>query len=164
MPKPYKTSCFDYKNFGYYSRSDCIFKCKVGNYVKNQSEWPAKFFTDDRKSDLFMNNSGYDSMEFELSIKCRELCGESNDCFAENYELSEIRSDGKNGIFIIVISLPTIPTLEFTHWPKIYFEEFLCLIGRIFTLWFGFSLVMLSDVCLLVVKQVKNITNKLSTK
>jgi hypothetical protein len=164
MSKPYKTSCFDYKNIGYYSRADCIFKCKVGNYAKNQSEWPAKFYTDDRRSDLVMNESSYNSMEFELSDKCRELCGESKDCFAENYELSEIRSYGENGLFTIVIPLPTIPTLIFTHWPKIRFEEFLCFIGSIFSLWFGFSIVMLSDVCLLVVKQVKNVTNKFNTK
>jgi hypothetical protein len=81
MPKPYKTSCFDYKNIGYNSRSDCIFKCKVDNYVRNLSRWPKKYYTDDRESELLMAESGYESMDSKLSDKCREFCGENNDCF-----------------------------------------------------------------------------------
>jgi hypothetical protein len=63
MPKPYKTSCFDYKNIILNSRSDCIFKCKVDNYVRNLSGWPAKYYTDDRESELLMAESGYESMD-----------------------------------------------------------------------------------------------------
>jgi hypothetical protein len=106
-----------------------------------------------------MAESGYESMDPELSDKCREFCGENNDCFGEVFELNEIRGGGKKGIFTLVFLLPTIPSLLFTHWPKIRFEEFLCFIGSIFSLWFGFSIVMLSDVCLLVVRQVKKIIN-----
>jgi len=106
-----------------------------------------------------MAESGYESMDSELSDKCREFCGENNDCFAEIFELNEIRGGGKKGSFTLVFLLPTIPNLLFTHWPKIRFEEFLCFIGSIFSLWFGFSIVMLSDVCLLVVRQVKKIIN-----
>jgi hypothetical protein len=122
------------------------------------------YSTNNFESELFMNESGYDSVDYELSDKCREFCGDSNDCFGEIFELSEIRAFGTKDNFEITITPPTIPSLTFTHWPKIRFEEFLCFIASIFSLWFGFSLVMLSNVYLLVVKRVKNITNKLSTK
>jgi hypothetical protein len=78
--------------------------------------------------------NGYDSMDSELSNKCREFCGESNDCFAEIFEFSEIRVGRENGIFTIVIMAQTIPSFIFTHWLKIRFEVFLFFITNIINL------------------------------
>ncbi len=43
MPKPYKTSCFDYKNIGYYSRSDYILKCKIFELCRKPKRMTREF-------------------------------------------------------------------------------------------------------------------------
>ncbi len=56
----------------------------------------------------------------------------------------------------------TKPNLFMKHSPKILFKELLCFIESIISLLFGFSIIMLSDLCLLVIKQVNQTSNYLT--
>jgi hypothetical protein len=46
----------------------------------------------------------------------------------------------------ILIYPPNLPSLIFTHSPKIQIEEFICFIASTVGFWFGFSFIILSVV------------------
>jgi len=52
MPKPYQTSCFDYRLKGYHSRDDCIFRCITDGYKNFSGEWPQFYYAFDLNSTL----------------------------------------------------------------------------------------------------------------
>jgi hypothetical protein len=161
LPKPYTTSCFDYKTIGYNSRSDCIYKCKVDNYVQCNSHWPKIYFTNDFNSNLFMNYNEFCETDFTLSEKCRIFCGKNKNCLTQIFESIELNHpmNGQTEVYTIRISPATKPNLLLKHSPKIQIDEFLCFFASIISLWFGFSVIILSDVCLIVIKQLNIISN-----
>ncbi len=69
-----------------------------------------------------------------------------------------------NNSFNIDVALTQYPILIIKHSPKIQFEEFLCYITSSISLWFGFSVIMLSDICSLIVKKFVLIIYKLNLK
>ncbi len=120
------------------------------------------FFTNNRDSEFLMNRYNYYLMDFELSNKCKKFCSESKNCLSEIFELSETKREEEKCGFRVTISPATNPSLKFKHSPKIQIEEFLYYIASIISLWFEFSILILSDVCLFVIKKVKKISNHIN--
>jgi hypothetical protein len=153
MPKPYKTSCVDYKKFGYRSRYDCILKCRINYYRKNFKGWPGIYLTDDSSDEYMLNVLEIllknESLDLELGKLCRKFCGIKIDCFREYFSFTEsrIEYDANSTIFIYP---PNFPSLIFEHSPKMQLEQFICFIASIVNLWVGLSILMLLDVCSLI--------------
>jgi hypothetical protein len=78
-----------------------------------------------------------------------------NEYFVPEYRRQPI----ENELFIIYLDASLYPILTIKHSPKIQINEFLCFITSIISLWFGFSVIMLSDICLFVLKKFLFIVN-----
>jgi hypothetical protein len=101
------------------------------------------------------------SLDLNLSDKCKKYCGNFKDCYKEYFHLDETRMKGDiYEDFFTFLNLPTLPNTIIKHTAKMHFEEFLCFIASIVSLWFGFSVIMLTDVCLLIVKNFIKIINR----
>ena len=122
------------------------------------------FFTQHSASILFMNQSIYDSVNHVLSDKCIEFCGESNNCLNEYFESYEKRGGGRENTFSIMICSQLVRVLYSRIHLKYKSKSFYVLPHSIISLWFGFSIIILSNVCLVIVNQVTNFTNKFETK
>ncbi len=77
MPQPYEISCFDYRTHGYYSRSDCIFKCKANYVLHKYGKWPNIYLSDDKNSSLLYRNNDYLHFDHNLTHNCTKFCGRS---------------------------------------------------------------------------------------
>jgi hypothetical protein len=105
------------------------------------------------------------SLDLIVEKECIKFCGLNDDCFKQYftfYSDEEVYDVGDN--FVILVYPPDLPTLIFTHLPKMQTEEFICFIASIFSLWFGFSIIMLSDVCSAVSANLVKIYNDYRTK
>jgi len=102
-----------------------------------------------------------------LSKGCNLVCASYQDCFKQYFHLEESKlkkkGDKKSNLKVL-IDPPTLPNTLITHSPKIHVEEFLCYIASIISVWFGFSLIMLTDVCLLIIKNANNFFYKYKTQ
>jgi len=162
MPKPYQTSCVDYKLFGYRSRYDCLLKCRINFLKKEYNRWPGTYLTDqlsdDYMIDILSHINKNQSLDFLMGKNCSNACELGNDCFKQYFSFKEFKDLGAfNNNFCVSILRPDLPDLSFTHLPKVEFEEFICFAASIVSLWFGFSVFMLSDFCLLVINHFNKI-------
>jgi hypothetical protein len=165
MPHPYVTACVDYRKIGYYSKDDCIFKCQSKNYVKNYQKWPFYYQSFEINSNLSFNVIT-DKLNGYESIDCNKFCGFNDDCVKQFYSLSQkiFKTDQKQTGAHVTIPFPNTPNLLITHLPKIQIEEFMCYIGSIASLWFGFSLITFKDFCVLFVEKSNTIYNNYKNK
>jgi hypothetical protein len=127
MPKPYSTSCIDYKKFGYnYNyRAECIFKCKSEYYYKKYKSWFRRLFTDDKESNLTMTG-GEDDRDLDMNIQkiFDEFYGSNRDCFSEYFERKEIKVKVRgNKEFKIIINRPFFKSSSITYSAKIQIED-----------------------------------------
>jgi hypothetical protein len=164
MPKPYKTSCFNYEKLGHISRADCIFKCVTNNYKKSYNRWPMDYLTEDSETDLKTIEFFNETEDLKIRKICKNFCG-FNDCFKEIFELKEMKKmefpEKNNKSIRIYIYPPYASNLLLIHSAKIRIEEFLCYTASIFSLWFGFSVFMLTDVLVLIIKKFYIFRNKI---
>ena len=102
-------------------------------------------------------------LKFDRNIleKCENFCGYNNDCYKEYFHYIEEREAtyATNHMDIHVIPT-TLPNTIITHLPKMGLQEFLCFIACIFSLWYGFSIMMLSDFCLILFNKVNQLILK----
>ena len=78
------------------------------------------------------------------------MCGQNTECLKE-YFISDSKAykypTQKRKNFFLLINFPTHPTTIYEISLKMCFEEYLCLIASILSLWFGFNVVMVTDMC-----------------
>jgi len=170
LPKPYITSCVDYQKFGYYSRIECISKCKFDYYKRVYDNLSGNFLLSERLESDGYYMKGWDPSNLNKSFekialkKCGKSCGLFTDCYQEFFALSfffifQISVTG-DSIHQIILLPPISVDLVYTHSPKSYSEEYLCFVASIISLWFGFSISALPDLILNIFKCMK----KLSTR
>jgi hypothetical protein len=164
MVKPYSTSCVDYKHLGYNFRSYCIFKCRTKKFTKKFNLWPLYYLSYDSESDLLMANGINVSLDFNAVQNCENVCDTENDCSREYYVPEYSRLPSKSNSSSIRVSHTLYPILTIKHSPKIPVDEFLCFITSIISLWFGFSVIMLSNVFSSVLKKFLLIVNNFNFK
>jgi hypothetical protein len=167
MPKPYKNYCVDYTKFGFSSRTDCIIKCRLKYFRDHYERWPGVYLTENLTNDYMFDAMevllANESLDFVLGKSCTKKCGSNTDCLKETFYLKkseEIDLDFNSTVFIFP---PNLPSLKFENSPKIQVEEFICFIASIVSLWFGFSIIMLSDVCSLIFTIFVKIVNNYKT-
>lgn len=70
MPQQYETSCFDYSMRGYYSKNDCIFKCKINDVLHKYDKWPDIYLAYVRNIDLNFYINDYLDLDDSLTKNC----------------------------------------------------------------------------------------------
>ena len=81
--------------------------------------------------------------------------------FSEYYRIN-LKPYARNyGLPFICIFAPDIPNLVYTYLPKMYFIEFVLFVASSVSLWFEFSVLMLSDI---ILKLCFVIQNKFNTR
>ena len=162
LPKPYETECFDYNTIGFNSREDCIQKCRIDELTQEFEGWPGDYllyditkfrFIYDLWSTLPKKNKSLDKL---IGNKCKEICDLGTECRKQVFEVKAIKFPTGDRGLIINIAPPTSPDLLTRHSPKLIFEEFVSFIGSLIGLYFGFSVMMLTDVCSLAVSYCFN--------
>jgi hypothetical protein len=165
LPKPYKTSCVNYNQFGYRSRSECILKCRINYFRDLYKGWPGNYLTNQLTDEYMINVieilKKNESLDLALGKSCRNSCGINKDCYKEYFTIKayiDVNEFGPNST--VLRYQPHLPTLMSTHSPNIRVEKFICFIASIVSLWFGFSIMMLSNVFSLVSKMFIKVVNK----
>ena len=167
LPEPYETNCFDFQKKGFRSSLHCITECRfrllsqqfpgkwIGSYLTNESV-DQIMITPKEMFEEFEDNNTLDQ---NISDKCKDFCGFQRECYSEYYKL-EVKPYVKNyGEPYICIYAPDIPDLVYMYLPKIYFIEFVLFVASSVSLWFGFSVLMLSDVIMKLYLVIKNKLN-----
>ena len=90
LPKPYQTSCVDYRVFGYESRDDCITKCEINAFINIYNKYPTKYLSYNINNTL---NFDLKQLKFGRNIleKCENFCGYNKDCYKEYFHYIEER-------------------------------------------------------------------------
>ena len=175
LPFPFDTNCFNYSEDGFVSENDCINQCQL-KYWKTVLgyRWPGILPAYDNLSDLYIVDmfpvefvNYYLILDKEVGIKCRKECKSMTSCYKEDFEIKLNKYQQISDVIWVSVWPPTIPDQVIQHMPQICVEEFVIYIGSLIGLYFGFSFIMLSDVCSVAVKYiVQNISNNqyLNTK
>ena len=150
LPTPYETNCFDFRSINYSSHSDCIGKCRAMFLHDHFKIWPAAYLNDDQTSqviikDVWSRMRENLTIDHEIGRKCKESCGTQSECHSEYFRFDQEHFEYHTKFFEIRLSIPLVPDLVYRHSPKMKFVEFCCFIASIISLWFGFSLIMVSD-------------------
>ena len=138
MFNPSTNPCFEGQ-----THEDCIINCQIREFIEKTGRHPPINLARSNSSLYFANKSEYEL--FKWSDRCDRMCGRFTDCYKEYCLIKdgEILTDYNE--YQIMIDFPTHPTTEISL--KMCFEEYLCLIASILSIWFGFSVIMLSDFC-----------------
>ena len=62
--------------------------------------------------------------------------------------------------YAVSLSVPTEPLLIYEIQLKLTFEEYLCLMASVVSLWFGFSIIMLTEYLSLMYRKINNYYNR----
>ena len=90
-----------------------------------------------------------------LEKKCEIFCASKTECFTKYFESFPSFSGGNSNYFDLIVQYPAHPTTIYEISLKVTFEEYLCLMSSIFSLWFGFSILMFTDFCRLLFIKTK---------
>ena len=105
------------------------------------------------------------SIAIQVGKYCRKRCGRKPDCNKDYYFFFEAKFENKTEHkFVMDFFPPDLPNMLVAHSAKIQFEEFLCYLGSIFSLWFGFSFLMLSEIMSIGFNQFIKIFNTYKSK
>jgi len=128
------------------SRHNCIFSCIQDRYVNETCGLSPEILTYDRKSEkTFYYNT---SLTKIITQSCNDLCERQLDCLKEYYKIDSKTYTYNlmpSNSYTVTLSVPTEPLLIYEIQLKLTFEEYLCLMASVVSLWFGFSVVMLTE-------------------
>ena len=165
LESPYPTDCENYYlSSKYISRKECLRKCKIkvslqicGSISKDISVYSGE------KGVLFANTSGENCADrINFWEQCLKVCPKV-DCFLQYYRTtksSEYPGKLVDNYTRIDITTPVEPDTTFFHKPKIELIEFLCYLASTLSVWFGFSLITIMDLAILLEKFYSGKKNK----
>ena len=156
------------------NREQCVEECKINDFIMQRQTFPGRYLADhDRIDQAHLRFSqSLEYLAFNVSKGCSERCSHLLDCYKEYYMLvgsNQADNQPDSDAFavllghIIIIEYPSHPTTFYEISLKMTFEEYLCLIASIVSLWFGFSILLFTEICpkifnkILVINQKKNI-------
>ena len=159
LTKPYETNCYDFRQIGFNSRKSCFEECQLKSLEKQWLKHPGLFVVHISSNKIMVNmfnESNVEQREVENSVakKCRQVCPLINDCYREYFTLTKYDQEIYRDQNYLIIDVPDLPEISIRHSPKIYFEEFISFIGSLISLWFGFSIIMLSKVVSNLIKSI----------
>jgi hypothetical protein len=163
LPFPYSTDCYDYENeenlvLNYKSREDCIVKHlekKEFNECGCNKRW---FYGYSRPQNL--SNICLKSIECKFNAKSEmksldKIC--KNNCLNEHYmnifdTQQVVKSLFATNAKYLWLGISKKHEILFTYLPKMNFIEYLCSVGGLISMWFGFSVY---DLVLIFTKEIK---------
>jgi hypothetical protein len=163
LPFPYSTDCYDYGNeenavLNYKSREDCIVKHlekKEFNECGCNKRW---FYGYSRRQNL--SNICEKSIECKFNAKsemksleiiCKNNC--LNEYFTDIFDFqNEVKEFSALNVTALTLTLTPKHEILFTHLPKMNLIEYLCSVGGLIGMWFGFSVY---DLVLILAKESK---------
>ena len=148
---PSTDPCFEEKSY-----DDCQTECQINEFIESTGKHPPINLARSNSSLYFANMSEY--RLFKWSDRCDRICGRFTDCYKEYYVVKNGETLTDTGVYQIMIDFPTHPTTIYEISLKMCFEEYLCLIASILSIWFGFSILAVTNK-LLVIFQNFNQTN-----
>ncbi|CAG2102210.1 unnamed protein product [Medioppia subpectinata] len=129
------------------TRDECLIRCRIEEglarystlsplYLSYESGNHSLYFAN------YINSSDFDDL-------CDSRCDDRVECVQYFYsiEYNTERAPNLADGYAIVVEFPSEPTTVYEIIRKMPFEEFLCLLGSISSLWFGFSLLLLTRFC-----------------
>ena len=126
---------------GVEAKEDCIARCYVKNFIEEFQGYPANYLIDlNDDTTMFKDNKFIHNYSTKHG-NCRKYCETKIDCLNEYY-LTSLHMPKEPGNFTnsfqIVVEFPAHPQTIYEVNLKMSFEEYLCLMSSIFSLWFGF--------------------------
>ena len=142
MFKPFR-ECFVAQN-----RIECISKCIIDQIVDKTGEYPNRYLTNSGNSSLKFGTKYYSMLNLTLLEKsCQRLCELKTECYKQYFVTHTKCSKHERTYshFNLNLEYPLHPTTIYEINLKMSFEEYLCLMSSVFSLWFGFSVIMFFD-------------------
>lgn len=162
LPRPFRTDCFDYKSKGLGSRYVCISICRRNLIVERMNLWPVFYYATNLSSDLklmdVLGNLNH-TLDNEIGHICEAKCGNKLECRQEIYEMKKDRwqSDVDDRLLpwtAINIMPPVVPDQMVRYVQKMSLIETICFVGSLISLYFGVSVLMLSDIASIAVRSL----------
>ena len=134
------------------TRDRCLFDCKVKHFVCETGHYPPNLLAESTNDNLtFYRGSYVDIRSLNSTNRCSQRCSLRTDCYKEHFIMSSTQDNSNLAkqyhSFRIFFEFPSHPTTIYEISLKICFEEYLCLIASIVSLWFGFSVLMFNNFC-----------------
>ena len=170
LPRPFNTDCYDYNKKSYRSREHCLSLCRLNLLLQRKNEWPMDYLAVNLTNQLFFADITKHNLTLykEVGQICKDHCGVQIDCRKEIYEMRKdyIDIDNTSHYNYLLIMSPFVQDQIVRYTQKMSFEEMICFVGSLFSLYFGFSVIMLiSDVNTSIINFIfKKILIKLKLK
>ena len=149
--RPYDKPCFDGK-----TRDECIDQCLIDNMVRRMGMYPWAYLASELANKSLRFSTLKDIRQSIINGTCVDSCGLNTDCYNEYFifDGKEYTSDNSSEImrreedyYYLYFEFPSHPTTIYEISLKMQFEEYLCLIASILSLWFGFSILLFTEFC-----------------
>ena len=95
------------------------------------------------------------AIDKKVGLICEKKCKTYVDCYSESYN-TKLTQYAVFEEYILGVLPPYEPVQVIEHMPKISFEEFVSFIASLLGLYFGFSVIMFTDFCLVAIKYIAN--------
>ena len=138
---------------------DCNHQCQIDEFIKITGKYPIRYLFNSYRNSKLTSSTRQEFIEFNGTDNCSKKCAKYTDCFKEHFicESSPSKLGASNWKdFGIFINFPTHPTTIYEISLKMSFEEYLCLIASIVSLWFGFSILMFTQFCQILFNKIIN--------
>ena len=161
LETPYESDCHDYRKRGHFSRDSCIHECRREKLRTSFNAFPGSYLVYENKSketifEPYKKFVVYPEIDQAIGKSCMKECGTQTECDQEFYSWNKVVTQYFWLKFSILIFAPSVPDIIYTQSPKLIFEEFVSYVGSLVGLWFGFSIIMLSDIMRLIIIKIRN--------
>ena len=153
----------------YQSREGCFIDCKINDFIKLNDKYPVHLLVKGGNHKNLKFSTIEEYFKYNISKECVEKCRHRLDCYKEHY-LIEVKQfltkklTKLKFLYKILIEFPTHPTTIYEISLKTCFEEYLCLIASILILWFGFSILAVTEVLTDILIKIKGKPSLTDTK
>ena len=159
LPSPFKTDCHEFGDAN--SRQSCVARCRRNEMIRRREAWPDVYLATNLSMKLSMfkvwGNVSF-TFDDEVAEFCIGKCNKKIECTQEIYEMKLERFEEKMHYNkgVIAIMPPIVPDQGIKYTQKMCFVELVCFLGSLISLYFGFTIIMLTDIIALVTKFIFN--------
>ena len=134
---PKRNPCFVGQTY-----DSCYAECRIREFINRTETYPGDFLTNEVNSELKISRQK-EAIDFVWSDNCDQFCSQFTDFYIEYFTVNS-----KPNLYnATAIEVPSHPTTIYEISLKMCFEEYLCLIASILSIWFGFSILIFSKFC-----------------
>ena len=149
------------------TREECVDKCMIDYYINKYGGYPSMYLAYQDNSSLRFKLGMLEKMrnnsEFDPNIKCKRFCDLKTECYKQYFitdstfgRIYSNKTESKKNEFVLLLEYPAHPSTIYEVNLKMSFEEYLCLLSSIFSVWFGFSILVLTEFCPQMLRKINN--------